>query len=192
MNILRAALHALLFGIPIWTLHQFLIAFPLQLIGLIAVPIGLLLPTVTRPSRKYAGRTITAFRSPLLWLFGNEEDGLAPAWYVWANKGRDTFWVRFKWLALRNPVGNLRFVPWINPKIVPSRIRFVGADREPPRGTAGWFYVWQGAYSGVRLQSRNWRIWIGWKLKPDDRNGIDPRDMRAPRCGFAFQLKRVG
>ncbi len=176
-HILRATLHALLFGIPVWSMHQLLVAFPLQLLGLVLVPVGLSLPTVTRPSRIYAdGRIITAFRSPLLWLWGNEEDSLAPYWYIWANGGKDTFWVRFKWLALRNP----------------RRIRFVGAGKEPARGTAGWFYVWQGVYSGLRLQSRSWRIWIGWKLKPDDRNGIDPRDMRAPRCGFAFQLKRVG
>lgn len=157
-------------------------------------------------------RHITSWRGGwLTWLWGNEEDGvtgpgwwrertlggysLGPPWYVRALSA-------YRWSALRNPSNNLRFVPLINPVIRPEAIRARVWSRTPrwPAWRLPRVYetilTWQGVYSGIRchiaFRGAQYRFWLGWKLKPEDAQGIPPGDMRAPRCGWATQFKRIG
>lgn len=137
--------------------------------------------------------------APLFRLWGNDEDGVdglrggAPAQQWWADK--TVTWSPqkriFVWAALRNPVDGLRWVPLLNPRIEPERVRFVGMDHKPAKGEGGWYFAWQGLYSCIRFETKTRRFWLGWKLSPDDRFGVAPDDARAIRCDFAMQLKRI-
>jgi hypothetical protein len=137
----------------------------------------------------------------IAWPWCNYEDGVDglrggdPAQQWWADKTAGWSPVRriFVWSALRNPVDSLRWVPLLNPKLDPERVRFIGMDHEPAKGESGWYFAWlQGTpYSCIRVERFGFRLWCGWKLKPDDSRGLQPGDARAIRCDFALQLKRV-
>lgn len=151
------------------------------------------------PSKSARFDRFTLQFAPLFWVWSNEEDGVDglrggdPAQQWWAEKtaGLSPEARIFRWAALRNPVDNLRWVPLLNPKIDPNRVRFVGMDHEPSKGEGGWFLCWQGVYASIRYETRHYRFWLGWKLKPEDRFGLDPADPRSRRCDFAIQLKRI-
>lgn len=164
-------------------------------------------------------RKVTAWRGGwLTWLWGNEEDGVTgPTWweqrtgvYLWPEdvpKWRQCLkmaWSAYRWSALRNPSNNMRFIPGINPVIRPEAVRswewlasWAGPslDVRLPRLDYA-VLTWQGMYSGIRchiaFRGEIYRFWWGWKLKPTDASGVPPDDMRAPRCGFATQFKRIG
>jgi hypothetical protein len=158
-------------------------------------------------------RLVTAWRGGwLTWLWGNEEDGVTgPHW--WWNRTCHGYarhnapwwvsaWSAYRWSALRNPSNNMRFVPVINPVIDPARVRSWEWRKPYPMTIAKVprlveaIYTWQGPYAGIRchIEFRGglYRFWWGWKLKPEDAQGVSPTDMRAPRCGFATQFKRIG
>jgi hypothetical protein len=144
------------------------------------------------------GRHITRWCGGwLTWVWGNEEDGVTgPVWWEQRTKAEHGYveraWSAYRWSAHRNPVNNLRFIPWVNPVIEPARIRF----SQRALGYSDWTFTWQGPYAGllgfIMVRRRTFRFWLGWKLKPDDRRGVPDTDMRKPRCGFAIQFKRVG
>ena len=84
-------------------------------LGIIGIPLAaaLLLTSAysMRLSRYFPARVIAVWRGgALTWLWGNEEDGVfGPQVY----NPSMTKWRAFVWSALRNPVGNLRFlVAW--------------------------------------------------------------------------------
>lgn len=152
-----------------------------------------------RASSKF-NRTVLQWRTPwLFWLFNNVEDGIDglrggdPAQQWWADRTQG--WSDAKrirtWAAFRNPVDNLRFVPLLNPRIKPEKVRFVGMDHEPAKGEGGWYFAWQEIYSCIRYETKHSRFWLGWKLKPQDLMGLAHDDPRAIRCDFACQLKRI-
>lgn len=136
-----------------------------------------------------------------LFLWSNSEDGIDglrggdPAQRWWFERTRD--WSDFHrvvtWAAFRNPVDGLRWVPILNPRIDPARVRYIGMDHEPAKGEGGWYFAWLAGtpYSCIRIETRNWRFWLGNKLKPTDRFGLSDDDPRAIRCDFATQFKRV-
>ena len=187
----------ILFSIPIWLLRlAVLLIFALLGMPIVAVLAwqGWCWPTYS----KRLDRTLLQF--PLIaWPWCNYEDGVDglrggdPAQDWWAQKTAGWSPSRriFVWSALRNPVDSLRWVPLLNPKLEPSRVRFIGVDHEPAKGENGWYFAWQGPYSCIRVERWGWRFWLGWKLKPDDVKGLQPGDVRAIRCDFACQLKRV-
>jgi len=216
---------AILASLVLWPLY-IAVALVLQLVGLvILVPLCLTRAWVHRDSRVYAADgtprslypmalpyNVAAWRGGwLTWLWGNEEDGVyGPLWWQhrtgtylspsggWRHKLR-VAWSAYRWSALRNPANNMRFIPWINPAIVPAHIQHIPVwtwpATSPSYGSSlGWF-CWQGVYSGLCLfpviRGQQFRLWIGWKLKPEDRRGVPDTDMRKPRCGFAMQFKRI-
>lgn len=187
----------ILLSIPLWLLRLAVLLFfaivGLPIIGVLAWQ-GWCWPT---QSPRFE-RVVLQF--PLIaWLWCNFEDGVDglrggdPAQQWWADKTADWSPIRriFIWSALRNPADSLRWVPVLNPKIDPARVRFIGMDREPAEGEGGWYFAWQGPYSSLRYETKRYRAWIGWKLKPEDRFGLALDDVRAIRCDFACQLKRV-
>jgi hypothetical protein len=196
---------AILASLVLWPLYLG-VSLLLDLVGLgIILPLAMWhesLPFLNmRPSKVYPdGRLVEVWAGGwLTWLWGNEEDGVAgPTWWLQRNNVyvKAGYWRRvwstYRWSALRNPSNNLRFVPLINPVIRPAAIGYYGASVLGLLFT----FTWQGVYAGViafpRIKGRTYRFWLGWKLKPEDAHGLPPNDMRAPRCGWATQFKRVG
>lgn len=191
----------ILLSIPLWLLRVAL----LLILAAIGIPIIWLLAQkgMCWPTRsKRFDRVMMQF-APFFWLYCNFEDGVDglrggdPAQHWWADK--TVTWSPqkriFIWSALRNPVDSLRWIPILNPKLDPARVRFIGMDHEPQDGESGWYFAWQGIYSCIRwefeIRGRFYRFWLGNKLKPTDRIGISDDDVRRIRCDFACQLKRV-
>lgn len=184
-------------SIATWALYL-AVFVPLALLGLILVPI---LAAARQYEDAYSPkfhRTVLQWKPRWAFLWGNLEDGIdglrggdiAQTWWYEKTAGASDWWRIVRWAAVRNPVGNIRFVPYLHPTIQPRRIRFIGDAQEPQRGEAGWFYIWHGIYSGLRIQTRERRFWLGWKLRPQDRNGVSTDDPRFHGCDFAIQLKR--
>lgn len=99
---------------PISTVARYL---ALQLVSLAAQLIGtilLVLPCATRawhPAPSTENRvptTISVWNNRLLWLWGNDEDGITPLWYNPAGSR----WKAYVWTALRNPVDNFKYLWW--------------------------------------------------------------------------------
>jgi len=195
----RLALRIVCVSLPTWAI-RLAVFLPLAVIG---IPLVYVLAHAgwcePRLSKRFE-RTTLQWRTPwLLGLWSNEEDGIDglrggdPNQDWWAEKTKNLspqmrIW---KWAALRNPVDNLRFVPILNPRIEPSKVHFVGLDHEPAEGEGGWYFAWQGLYSCIRYETKQFRIWLGWKIKPEDRLGLALDDPRAIRCDFAIQAKRI-
>ena len=188
-------------SVPFWFLRlAVLLLFAILGLPLILWQIGNL---ETRTSRHFPNRMLLQFHAKWMGLYCNDEDGVDglrgvdPAQQWWADKtaGWSPQKRIFIWSAIRNPVDSLRWLPLINPKIDPTRVRYVGMDREPQDGESGWYFAWQGLYSCIRwefeLRGRFYRFWLGNKLKPEDRLGLHEGDVRAIRCDFAAQFKRV-
>lgn len=189
----------ILVSIPVWLLRL----AALLVFGVIGIPIIYIFARRAccwpAKSRRF-DRIVLHFPS-IAALYDNDEDGVDglrggdPVQQWWANKtaGWNPQKRIFVWSALRNPVDSLRWVPVLNPKLEPSLVRFVGMNHEPAKGENGWYFAWLAGtpYSCLRIERWGWRFWLGTKLKPDDVNGLQPGDVRAIRCDFAAQLKRV-
>lgn len=200
INLLR-----LIYFIPIWALFT-IVAVPFVVLGLVVIPISLLRKDIEFRQSKYFLKLITAWGSRLMWLWGNEEDGL--------DKNGELKDRIFYWTALRNPVNNHRFVKYVGCRINPDRVRFIGSYGSVTRflgftpskesefylginrydtKTPQWFLAWQGIYSNFYLQfainRKLYRAWVGWKIFPTDIFGVTP--YRKYGAGFVYQLKRV-
>jgi len=156
----------------------------------------------------HSGKEILVWRGKIFWLWSNNEDGVV-AGEEWLNM--PTWFRIIYWSAIRNPANNLRFVPYLNVKIVPSKVQFMSSDfiktLEGGIVINGNLYMLDedryrfttltaiGLYSNIRVQHKMfgkiWRFWIGWKIYPHDSLGIAPSDYRAQGAGFAIQWKRI-
>lgn len=190
----------LVLSLPLWVAYEVLIAIPLWITGVIVIPLLALRQAYSLHKSRYFDRTVLNWNSGFARaLFGNEEDGIdglrggdpAQAWWLDRTAKDSEGWRILKWSALRNATANLRFLPLLHPKIDPARIRYLGMDREPAKGEGGWYFCWQGPYSCVRYETKHWRFWWGWALKPSDRNGLAIDDPRAIRARMLLQLKKV-
>ena len=174
------------------------------LVGFVVIPILLAFKAYRyRETKVYTdGRMVLSFPD-WAWIWNNEEDGVDgiaqtatmrrpfknDAWNVKMSKAtpRTRIW---QWAALRNPANNLRFTWPIRLKINPAKLHYrVFGPLDQYKGINGWF-IWQGLKSGLRLDYKQWRFWIGWKIKPFDAGGIEKTDYRYPGAGLAIQFKR--
>ena len=189
----------ILLSIPVW-LVRLAILVVLAVVGLILIPLLICCGLTKSRTSRYFDRTVLQFPG-WAWLWSNSEDGVdglrggdpAQAWWAERTQGWLDAKRIFVWAALRNPADNLRFVPALNPKLEPARVRFLGMDHEPAKGEGGWYYAWLAGtpYSCIRYETKRFRTWLGWKLKPTDPVGIEPHDTRLIRCDFACQVKRI-
>lgn len=218
------------FMLPLYILAwilRILVEVPLWIIGFILVPLFTVLKLYEERDSKYftdkktgLPRRILAWKGGwLTWLWGNEEDGIDGKHYMGVGFGLDKpFFKRvFQWSAARNAVGNFRFVPFFNPRITPSKIKYESNCRHPITALANywkaggdgtgdrpvfWSFTTQGIYAGLALKiptskTTAHRFMIGWKIYPEDAD-IDPKAFintsRYPYCGFGLQftLNRVG
>lgn len=157
------------------------INLPLFLLGLVLVPFAIWFRVVQRGP--ITDRLI-ANAPRWLWLWGNDEDGLAADWYDQQHQDWSPFRVMYTWSALRNSVNNLRFVPVLSPKLNPAQI--------------GWWHsksgnvivCWQGWYVGIETP------WFhhGYNVQPED--GLHPgwipaTDFRWRGIGFRTGLNHT-
>lgn len=172
----------LVWALLTWIVYE-AICMPLYVIGLFACVVAV-------EFGHYERSPITGlmiYTAPdWLWLYGNIEDGyqsdtvmrlLPKTWTLW----RTMYW----WAAIRNPLGNLRFVRALHP---PQRADLV---RRISRGD--WMLVWQGPFSRLIWNNKN-RInrtgpWfaIGWKYEPEAK---DAEGWQAYGQGFGFRWVR--
>lgn len=192
----------LAYSIPLWLAYS-AVALVLWIVGSLIIPVMAWRQSWDlRPSFAYADRRpVTCWRARIVdRVWGNAEDGVTGAqWY----RDLHADWSDFKralfWSAFRNPTNNMRFIPFVNPRIRAARIHYRGAyDTEAAARASGriaWSYTWQGLYASlyviVPVRGHFYRFWWGWKLRPRDTAGIAITDYRYPRCGFATQLKQV-
>lgn len=192
----------LLYSVPLWAVYS-AVALVLWIVGAAIIPVMAWRQWwELRPSFAYADRRpVMCWRSRLVdRVWGNAEDGVTGAeWYRALHADWPARRCAVFWSAFRNPTNNMRFWPIVNPVIVPRRVHYLGAfDAEQQARDTGAFaftLTWQGAFAGLRLivpmRGELYRVWWGYKLRPSDRDGVDPHDYRFPRCGFATQVKRI-
>lgn len=110
--------------------------------------------------------------------FGNREDGLIAFWWRRDHPEWGEFRLAYTWF-LRNPLANLRYIKPFGFVPIPKKIRSI--DRR--KDGFGWYLAWQGFYTCWMWQTKKFKVWIGWKLKPEDVNGIDDWRAYGVSCG---------
>ena len=188
----------LIYAVPSWILFTFLINLPLIIIGWVLVPIAAL----CNAYESYQGfdgvgapRVQYRFTWPFMWVWDNYEDGIANDTYV---KFDSMFMKIVYWSCLRNPVNNLRIVPYLSCKIEPKKVGFTGSyigigiekyDTKIPN----WFFTWHGLYTSFwwqfNLFGKLRRLWIGWAIYPTDIYGVTKYRERG--AGFKTQFKVI-
>jgi hypothetical protein len=184
-------------SLPTWAL-SIAIRAPLYIIGFVLIPYQAH-NVEERDSPQYPGRRVLQFRARWMAPWNNPEDGVdglrggdeEQAWWGAQTSGDSEPARIFAWSALRNAINGLRYAPILCPRLTSKGVGYVGTGDEPEDGQSGWAYVWQGLYSGLYIKRPTLWLWIGWKLRPSDANGIPPTDTRLPRADFALQLQRV-
>lgn len=206
------ALRILFISLPMWAL-MFTLNTVLIVIGWLVVPVAVICGAYKERKSKYYDSQILAFTWPWMYLWGNEEDGIA-AGIQYKDMG-SVGWQIIYWSCLRNPVNNLRFVKWLSCNIEYDCVRFIGTygdvlSREEAINMIGigrqgstidaydsktkhWFFAWHGLYSCWYWQfvlfGKLRRLWIGWKVYPTDIYGVT--EYRKYGAGFCTQFKAV-
>lgn len=145
------------------TLYNLVLWLPLFLLGLVLMPVACLCGhNMVSPITKKE-----IFNAPWwLWIWGNDEDGILPRYYhpftVEKDKlGWSSFRITYVWAALRNSVDNLKYVPWINPPVLPVYIIKVAPKQFHINST--WSFIWWKGYGCLTFRFYNWYR-FGWRL----------------------------
>lgn len=196
----------------VWVAFIFVVFVPLNLLGLITVPLAVLTGGYycrhdQEKQDKGEDPKVFHFTSPFMWIWDNFEDGIANTTYF---KHPSFLWQVMKWSCFRNPVNNLRIAPYLSCKVDPKKICFVGTygshyeldlirvandikkyrNKEEPH----WYFAWHGFYTCLFWQ-HSWfggklrRFWLGWKIVPTDVFGVS--SARAPGAKFAQQWRNM-
>jgi len=181
----------------------FLVDSAITIAGWILVPIVAAYGAYNiRRSQQYPDRVVLAWDWSWMWLWGNEEDGINGRplaittlaafkngeWLASTKRWSD--WRRIVvWAAFRNGASNLRYTNWWGLKIDPRKVLTHSGKH--------WdiWFVSCGWRSNFWYQGKQWRFWIGWKIRPWDYSPFDSElaegDPRVRGVGFALQLKRA-
>ena len=150
---------------------------PFTVIGFFIVPIAILF---RKPDVSLEGKLIV--NAPRwLWLWGNDEDGYEPAYYVAMTPEWNRYVRMWVWAAWRNSFNNIRFIRWLSPPPVVDEIKFWQSGR--------LYIIWQGLYTRfVYITSMGHWLTLGWKYWIDD--SVNPcRDIRRFGVGFGCNYK---
>jgi len=148
------------------------------------VPIGLVKSKIINPAPEYAGDRTTdqpwqfeALTPKLVDnIWGSAKYGAQGNWFWNDDQDNTSWWAKFNWLALRNPVSNLEYYfPWYEMKgVVNDDINFVGdAAVFDAVGGAGIQLSWYGRGAGFHYvhpwgNGRCLRIRYGFKFQPNE------------------------
>jgi hypothetical protein len=138
---------------------------------------------VTRKSRIRWFDTVIITAPDWLWIYGNEEDGYWPQWWVDECHELHPDWTAYKimywWAAIRNSTNNVRFIKFLHP---------------PPRtGGVGWLtigkltLVWQGLFSRIIWEDDKRWIAAGWKYEAEYDQSIALEGWQRYGCGFGVR-----
>jgi len=134
-----------------------------QVAGLLAVPIGLLLPKVKFQPRRRMGQDYRMLK--IFWLWDNYDTGLSGD-YGWQHKGFNvnSYWARLRWL-FRNRASN--FQNWIGVHTTITRIEGHGAR---------WKQIGWGVWDAYDTKGRRYFEYIigipYWKRKDGSYRGL--------------------
>lgn len=152
----------------------------LQIIGFVFVPVAIWL-SVEEVS-PVTGRTIR--NAPKwLWLWGNDEDGYDPLWWIIARKEWRPFRRMWIWAAFRNPVNNLRFIKCIHPPPIKGKVTVIVRYHAWGR----WELVYQGWACRMNFYAKRWEFRIGWKYETWD-VAVACKDWRRFGVGFGTRF----
>lgn len=144
----------------------------------------------------------------LTWLWGNEEDGIDGSRFRGVGFMLDKPMLTriWQWSAVRNAVSNFRYLPILNPKLDPKRIKGYGNCERVSDAyidhrknglttkSAYWTFATQGLYSGFWLikpatDNTHHRFGLGWRIYPSDaKEETFEGTARYPYSGFAIQF----
>ena len=116
-----------------------------------------------------------------MWIWDNEEDGLAPLWYYEKYPSWSPFRRMFTWAAIRNSVNNLQRVKYLNcPPVLPGTLKTksfsLTLGKKSP-WLAGNFN-WIGPYAGGQLILFGKQFNYGYGFIPWMVNGMPDNDTR--------------
>jgi len=193
----------ILFAIPVWLAYL----LPMTLLVLLGFPIvGLAtLLRAYKSNQDPDNMHRTHWRTRLLWLYDNDEDGIDG--YATSGDGtvKNNAWARstmyktylqtiFIWSAWRNSVGNARWLPFFGATIEPRDVVLYIPNLAQKRFFSNnTFTVWWNEYRklGPYVARIGWKYelrfpwsatrfcWIGWR--------IAQCDVPTKAVGFAFQ-----
>ena len=169
-----------------WFLHELCIFLPLFIIGLVLVPIAYLFGT-----ERDQFQNLHFKLRKLMWLWDNDEDGIdGHTWWADQNVGKSQWGLVWSWY-LRNPVNNLKYIPYFNPIITnPLHNQYIGTAMDNlledtnPRAENQWFYCWKFPHWGFYYYNYDFskntytKFFIGWRIRPQDDIAFDENDGR--------------
>lgn len=138
-----------------------IVSLILMVLGLLLVPIAIRFGQIIQSP---INRTSIFTAPDWLWLWGNDEEGYDSDNARSKFRSDMTEWERmYRWAAIRNPIGNLRFVKWMHPPQQAAKVQWV------VRGN--WAFIYQGWLSRLVWNDFN-RVYetgpyasIGWKYE---------------------------
>lgn len=193
----------LIYAVPIW-----IIASPVKLIfillGFITVPLACLFKAYVMTEergpdhpKRYDG---DKYNFTWGWMkpWDNFEDGIANKNY---KQFKSLTLQIIYWSCWRNPANGLRQWQPYSVLIEPPKIGFIGSlpierFQEYKGRFPHWYFCWHGPYTCffwqfMMKENHMRRLWIGWKLKPQDILGVDADDYRIRGAAFTMQFKQV-
>lgn len=155
-------------GLPTWLIYQ-AIGFALLFVpgALLTVPLALLL---ARPAVSPINQSSISSPPRLLWLWGNDENGMSYAPYEASNPSWPKWFSDYVWAGWRNAYNNLRFVRWLNPPPDPTKMKSLTSG--------GLSVTWMGWRAGMQYRTAGGTLQVGWQYVPGDLKGLAPTDWR--------------
>jgi len=130
------------------------IRLPLTLLGLVVVPIALAVGTTTEGKGDTGPRPFTKYSTDkdwwweglhrVFWIWSNDRDGARGdkrGW--WYDRAGYSFWSKYQWLALRNPVNNMRFVRGISVNMYEAEVELLAGQPVVDDHDDGNLFGWQ-------------------------------------------------
>lgn len=167
-----------------------LVRVPLILLGLVLVPVGLVFSRIDQTSERAfsehnTNRTWALETLPKwLWLWSNDRDGARGDKRGWWDVNCPTgdssdFWSMFIWLAIRNPVNNMRFVKGISCDVSKCSVECLDGnnpDVDDKVNRTGWmwlkatgptfnYYTFYGVWPKKKDKTRALIVRVGHKIK---------------------------
>lgn len=189
----------------------FVIESVLIVLGWFVVPVALVFSRESPSGRVLTWSGWGLIRLPWwAWPWDNKRDGAMgdirgdywildyPDWINFLPKAVIGYFKMYWWLAFRNPVNNLRFIPLFGCNTAKMHIRYIGdyfVATKP--GGEGWQFVYANRwlyYFGFFLVKRIWRsyrleIRLGFKVEPRHNDDDYHTDLEKSWKGTTFRLR---
>lgn len=166
-----------------------LITIPLYLLGWVLVPLAAALKAYRfEDTVSIYGESVRHchFTWPFMYIWDNWEDGCLDGKEY--KDFKNDFLQIVYWSCWRNPVNNLRTVPYLSCKLDPDKIEFYWFNDYKPVRNFCWQFPYTVLYYEFTIYKYNLRLWVGWKINPLDTIRTD-FGYRGRGAGFTCQIK---